>query len=506
MRGARTTFAAAIMAAAFAGDGRAARPFQWPKQTQEVITSGKVTVFPIAKKDLDKYGYREHEYWMSGTDVVNEFSIEDASRFYGALFGAIRDNFVREVAFGEMADKILESMSAFMDKLDITVTGERIFVYDGNMKLIGNFKKPSESDSTSWANLVVNVILNLRDNVPEIREAHPEQIYYMNATYLLKSLDANAYYLDPAGVERERAGHHSTSLGFTWRRIPFGLQVLSIAKDSPIYFSDIREGDVITHVNTAAAKDISDELVEDALFGNDFGMVHFNYVGYMTRQEGEAFIRRNASASPSATLAVSRPEAPIIVIHNFRAGSARALKALIDGLGAASSAKGLIIDVRGNTGGELIEAIEAANLFADGGELLKTKGRGEGTSQLFTAKAGDILSGKPVAIIADMTTRGPAEAFVLAMTARRRAVAAGSPTFGSGTAASRFELPGGRAASFATKAVFAPNGQALDGIGALPLVCIASFKNEKDIDAFAKNATGGKFKDERPKLEKPSDA
>jgi carboxyl-terminal processing protease len=281
--------------------------------------------------------------------------------------------------------------------------------------------------------------------------------------------------------------------------------VLGIAKDSPIYFSDIREGDVITHINAAAAKDISDELVEDALFGNDFGMVNLNYAGYMTRQAGEAFIRRNASAAPSATLAASKPDAPVIVIHNFRAGSARALKALIDGLGA-SAAKGAIIDVRGNTGGELIEAIEAANLFVDGGDLLKTKGRGADTNQLFTAKAGDILSGKPIVIIADMTTRGAAEAFVLAMGARKRAVAAGSPTFGNGTAASRFELTGGRAASFATKAVFSADGQALDGIGALPLVCIASFKNEKDIDAFAKNATSGKFKDERPKLEKPSAA
>ena len=479
---------------------------EWAKPAQSVVTSGKVRVFSIPKDEMDRYGYNPGEYWISGTDVVGEFSIEDASKFYSALFDAIRQNFVENAAPGRLVDKVFESLSAFADRLDITVTGDRVMVYDPTLKLVGNFRKPADTDSAAWANLLVNVILNLRENVPEIRRAHPEQIYYITATYLLKSLDENARYIDPASFAREKTKHHSTSLGFDWRRIPAGIQVIGISAGAPMSFSGIAEGDVITHINTMAAAKLSDELVEDALRGNDFGLAHFGYVAYMTRQPGEAYIRRNAVSAPPVSISSPAGAAiPVLVAHNFAKGAARSLKEAIDGLDK-SSMRGLIIDARGNMGGEFAEAMECANLLVPGGELLTTKGRGAGAGKKYSAKSGDILGGKPIAVLADMTTRGAAEAFAFALDAAGRAVLIGSPTYGTGTVPARFEFLGDRAAEFAVARAYSPGGASLDRMGALPLVCLATFKMEKDVDTFARNAIAGKFRDDRVKLESPTDA
>jgi C-terminal processing protease CtpA/Prc len=82
----------------------------------------------------------------------------------------------------------------------------------------------------------------------------------------------------------------------------------------------------------------------------------------------------------------------------------------------------------------------------------------------------------------------------------------GSPTYGTGTVPGRFEFARDRAAEFAVARAYSPGGAALDRMGALPLVCLATFKMEKDIDTFARNVLAGRFQNERSRLESPTEA
>jgi carboxyl-terminal processing protease len=123
---------------------------------------------------------------------------------------------------------------------------------------------------------------------------------------------------------------------------------------------------------------------------------------------------------------------------------------------------------------------------------------------MYSAKEGDILSGAPIVIIADHTTRGTGEIFAFAMGNRKRAVIMGSLTYGSGYVEDVFELTGGRKAQFAVGSVQSPEGRPLDRIGVVPLVCLASFRKLSDADEFVNMVMQDKFTDTRPKLDNPT--
>lgn len=66
-----------------------------------------------------------------------------------------------------------------------------------------------------------------------------------------------------------------------------------------------------------------------------------------------------------------------------------------------SGVKGLIIDLRGNPGGMLQEAVRVAGLFIDGGIVASSKGRSPDSTEYYNAPAGDVLDNKPIVVLID---------------------------------------------------------------------------------------------------------
>ncbi len=462
-----------------------------PKQIQ----ISEVEILPISQTELEKYNYKANEFWIDGTDLVNDFSIKSAQEFYTTLYDILSKNFLYPVSYQEITNKILEGLSGFVEKITMTATDNRILIYDKNLKLIGNYKKTAEDDIENWVNILINTILGLRQNNKKMSEAHQEQIYYITTLYLLKSLDENANYIDPVNQKQKDENKNSTTLGFTYRKTTFGLQVLSILKDSPVYFSEIRTGDIITHINEIPTRSLTDEQLEYILNNTQKDILHLNYVPYISNKPTEIFIRKNEVIIPSANIN-SNFELPILNIHNFKTNSSKEIKNTIDTI--SQKENGLIIDLRGNMNGEAIEAIETANLFLNGNEMLKTYGRNENSNQTYTAKSGDILNNKPIVIIVDNTTKGTAELFTSILEGTKRAVVIGSPTFGKGNISETFKLPNNSSIYFATKSISNAKNKSFDKIGIIPIICTSTITSVDDIKTLQNNIKNDDFEDNRP--------
>ena len=467
--------------------------------TNVVKNLNPVEIIPLSKEEKDKYSYNKDEYWLNDTNIVNDFSIKDASEFYTNLLQDIQNNYLYDISYDKLLNYILEGLSAFSEKLEITIANNRILIHDGDLKLVGNYSAPIEGDAKAWANLIVNIILGLREKNPEIRNAHPEQLYYLTSNYLLNSLDENAKYTDNISLQKKAKGYNSYTLGFTYRKIPYGLQVLSIINESPIFFSGVEEGDVITHINTVPISKLRDEDIEATLTNDDSTIVHLNYISYITGKQGEEYIKRNKFTIPSVIVDNSNPQIPVISITNFKEKSSYELKEAIDKLNK-NNIKGIVIDLRANNGGDFTESLESANLFISGGDILKTKGLGENKNQIYSAKAGDLLNNKPIVVIADNTTKAEAEIFAFILEANGRAVLVGSPTFGNASVYEEFDLPNKSQIKFTTKQAISPNDYVLSKIGVIPLVCVSSFTSDDSVDTFLSNVKKGSFKDNREKF------
>ncbi len=458
----------------------------------------KIDFSYIKKEDFDKYKYNPYEYWLAGTDIVNEFSIDHAQAFYEGLYDIITKNFPKNLSYDEITNKIFESIDSMSGKISITTTDKRILFHDKDLNMIGNFKKPEENNATAWVNLVINTFLNLREKNKEFGSAHPEQIYHRTATYLIKSLDEDAKYTDPISAKEIKDNKNTTTLGFTYRKTPYGIQVWTITKDSPSYFSDIKAGDLITDINGMNITKLTDEQIEYLLTGDDTEIVQLNFVPYISRTPSQTFIRKNKVIIPSITTKLLNEKYPLITIHNFKSGTAKELQNVTQSVLSENDADGIILDLRGNIDGNEIEAIEAANLFIDGDILLKTDGKNDDQDQTYTAKSGDITNETPIILIVDNTTKGVSELFASIFEGRKRAVIIGTPSFGKTQISDTFELSNGGNIKFATKNIIKADGKRLTKLGIIPLICTSTILDDIDIRTLITNINNDKFKDNRP--------
>ncbi|MFT3772014.1 MAG: S41 family peptidase [Minicystis sp.] len=141
----------------------------------------------------------------------------------------------------------------------------------------------------------------------------------------------------------------------------------------------------------------------------------------------------------------------------------------------AAGARGIVVDLRGNPGGEIGVAIEMTGDFLPAGSVVATVIDGDGDGVEHRAR-GKVVWEMPLAVIVDRDTASAAELFAGSLQAHGRAVVVGERTYGKGVGqafgvdrdeggavyadAVRFVLPGGRAIEGAG---IQPDREALDG-------------------------------------------
>jgi len=156
-------------------------------------------------------------------------------------------------------------------------------------------------------------------------------------------------------------------------------------------------------------------------------------------------------------------------LTTFKSGTERELRQAVADL-RDRGARRLLLDLRGNPGGSLLEAVGAAGVFLEGGRVLRTRGRALGADWTYDVP---LLSRKawsgPLAVLVDEETASAAEALAAALACRGRASLVGRRTYGKGAAQIHVPILGTDAAVCVTVArVFGPDGKCLEGTGLEP--------------------------------------
>lgn len=160
-----------------------------------------------------------------------------------------------------------------------------------------------------------------------------------------------------------------------------------------------------------------------------------------------------------------------------------------------SKCEGLILDLRGNHGGLLDEAVKIANLFLDEGIIAYTLSAENDPPEYYTAESGDILGGRPMVILTDGYTASAAEVLAAGLSEQNRAVLIGTKTYGKGTVQDVQKMGGERAISMTTSFFYTPSGVKIDKVGLTPFICTSldeacekedRMSKEEDIDRAVK--------------------
>jgi len=93
---------------------------------------------------------------------------------------------------------------------------------------------------------------------------------------------------------------------------------------------------------------------------------------------------------------------------------------------------GIIIDLRGNGGGSLLEATQLTGLFIKSGPVVQIR-NANGEVEAEEDKDPEVVYGGPLAVLVDRNSASASEIFAAAIQDYGRGVVLGEPTFGKGT-------------------------------------------------------------------------
>lgn len=144
-------------------------------------------------------------------------------------------------------------------------------------------------------------------------------------------------------------------------------------------------------------------------------------------------------------------------------------------------AAALILDLRGNPGGRLSEAVKIADLFLDEGIVISTSDR-NGKNKYYTSTDGDVLKGRPMVLLVDAETASSAEALAVSLQEQSRAKVIGTSTYGKGSVQELFPLSNGAELGLTTAYFYAPSGAEMHGKGIVPDVCTFEMPESKNVD------------------------
>ncbi|MEU9114220.1 S41 family peptidase [Streptomyces sp. NPDC048483] len=151
-----------------------------------------------------------------------------------------------------------------------------------------------------------------------------------------------------------------------------------------------------------------------------------------------------------------------IKVAAFSQGTGEAVRQAVR---RASPHAGLLLDLRGNAGGLVTEAVAAASAFLDGGLVATYDVRGSQRA-LYADRGGSTRI--PLVVLVDGGTMSAGELLAGALQDRGRAIVVGSPTFGKGSVQMPSRLPDGSVAELTVGHYRTPSGQVVDGRGISP--------------------------------------
>ncbi|XZE19280.1 S41 family peptidase [Pirellulaceae bacterium SH449] len=303
-----------------------------------------------------------------------------------------------------------------------------------------------------------------------VDESNPEELYNAAMKGMIDSLDPYSGFVPPSSLMSFRSvleqefGGLGVSLDGPPRRDRF--TVVSALFDSPAYKVGIKPGDVILEIDGESVEGYEFDNLTKRLRGKQGTKVKL-----LLERQGEETpmaveVTRGTIEVESVLGDQRKPDGnwdfrmaadPRIAYIRIELFGEKTREELRKAIQSVEGMRGLIIDLRDNSGGLLESAIAICDYFLDDGVLVETKGRRRSERETFYAKPGVIIPKDiPIAVLVNQNSASASEIMAACLQDNQRATVIGKRTFGKGSVQNVIPLDGGRAALRLTTAYYFP--------------------------------------------------
>ena len=301
-------------------------------------------------------------------------------------------------------------------------------------------------------------------NMNYVDETNPAALMDTAIKGMLEDLDPYTQYLNEQDVEAfkiNNAGEYS-GIGALVRSYEDKLVVVEPYKGYPADRAGLKAGDEIIRIGDIEVSDFKDDAAE-LLKGADKSSVTVTY-----RRQGKlgnATLERDAievDAVPFYCMADEKTG--YIVLSRFNAKASEqtkdALLALKD-----QGAERLVLDLRGNPGGLLSEAIAVTNLFVPKGELIvTTKSKVKKFNQEYKTRSKPVDTEIPLVVLIDGGSASASEIVSGGLQDLDRAVIMGARSFGKGLVQRPLKLTYGTQLKVTISRYYTPSGRCIQAL------------------------------------------
>ncbi len=391
---------------------------------------------------------------------------------------------------GKNIDVVIESLEKLNPKAHIASTGERVVLVWGD-ELIANYPYPTSKDWKEYGEVTTALVLKMREKDDNLRSLQNSALYEVVVNALLTGIDQNGSYIYSRDALKDDA-KILTSIGFDGGRDERGnFRVTGVFKDSPADVAGIKEGDIVSEVNGMRVANISDADMSAVLSGYNSGTAKLKI---LTPFGNRNVTLRRATVILADADIIHRASGQDkggfleIIVHKI---SNNAVDIVNEALSKYGNVDGIILDLRTSSGEDEKAAAKLAGLFMGQKPVMRIAETA--VDELEVVPGGDAITESPVVVLISDTTRGTAEAIANAFYENKRGVLVGTPTAGHARIASFIDLNNGAVLELLNKSVKTGNGNALDGRGVFPIVCLSNIRNSAQAEEFFLNVGNGNF-------------
>jgi carboxyl-terminal processing protease len=268
---------------------------------------------------------------------------------------------------------------------------------------------------------------------------------------------------------REELGAAFEGVGMELGRRDEVLTVIAPLRGSPAEAAGVKTGDRVYKIDGEESLDMDVDEAVSRIRGKAGTAVTLTLLREGVDDPIEVKVTRARITVPSIETEARKDGVFVVRLSSFSEKSGREFRAALKELAAAKS-RALVIDLRGNTGGYLTQAVEIASWFLPAGEVVVTERYGKGHEDESLASKGYRAwdEAPATAILIDGGSASASEILAGALSEKAGVKLYGETTFGKGSVQELVELSNGSAVKITVAEWLTPEGRSISDEGIEP--------------------------------------
>lgn len=383
-------------------------------------------------------------------------------------------------------------------KIYFVTTFIAIFISFNSIAQKEKSEAPKELSETQILNLkqleLFNKILYLIEN-QYYQNVDSKMLIESAIKGMMSALDPHSSYLNKElfkKMENDTKGEYE-GIGIELTIKNNAILIVTVVEDTPAYKAGLRAGDQIIEINNKSVIGYSLDTVVNRMKGKNGEILKLSVLRGAKKGKTDFNVKREVIKIRAVKSQILEKNYLVLKITQFQKKVAdlmdttilKAKKEMLKDGGI----KGIILDLRGNPGGLLDQAVEVSSRFLDSGEVVSTENRdGKVIEVKYVTKSSQKDTKTPLIVLINGSSASASEIVAGALQDHKRAIVMGETSFGKGSVQSLLQIDNENAVKLTIAQYLTPLKRKIQAIGISPDIKITDI----DIKALQNQNKGAR--------------